>query len=156
MCIAISNCDLHWAAGFIDADGTVNNCSRSVTIAADQKDPHPLNKLAYMFGGNVYPYTKKGETFYRWYLYADKAVVVMKTLYSLFSPRRQNKIDECLDTHNKRKPRSWHNTSKTHCKRGHELSGSNLYTKKDGGRQCRECQRVNANAHYLKSKNKEI
>lgn len=35
------------------------------------------------------------------------------------------------------------NARKTHCLRGHELSGSNVYFGKDRtGRQCRECRRI--------------
>jgi len=34
-----------------------------------------------------------------------------------------------------------HNLNKTHCARGHELSGSNLLVRKCGRRQCRECHR---------------
>jgi hypothetical protein len=34
------------------------------------------------------------------------------------------------------------NYKKTHCIRGHELSGDNLYTYPDGKRQCRKCYRV--------------
>jgi HNH endonuclease len=30
-------------------------------------------------------------------------------------------------------------SKKTHCKRGHELIGNNLYTPPDGSRQCRKC-----------------
>ena len=34
------------------------------------------------------------------------------------------------------------NAKKTHCKRGHPLSGKNLFRHKDGRRECRECHRV--------------
>jgi len=33
------------------------------------------------------------------------------------------------------------NARKTHCKRGHPLSGKNLLVEQGGGRQCRECKR---------------
>lgn len=36
------------------------------------------------------------------------------------------------------------NSRKTHCIRGHALSGENLYVKPDGRRECRECQRTRA------------
>ena len=35
-----------------------------------------------------------------------------------------------------------HNKGKTHCKRGHPLSGGNLYITPDGRRLCRECRRA--------------
>ena len=31
---------------------------------------------------------------------------------------------------------------KTHCSKGHEFSGDNLYTRKNGARGCRECVRI--------------
>lgn len=36
------------------------------------------------------------------------------------------------------------NAAKTHCKRGHEFSGSNLYLAPNGTRHCRACSRVHA------------
>ena len=30
----------------------------------------------------------------------------------------------------------------THCKRGHPLSGDNLYTSKDGYRHCKTCHKI--------------
>lgn len=41
----------------------------------------------------------------------------------------------------------------THCARGHELSGSNLYRKpKTGRRECNECRRIKARERYARSK----
>ena len=34
-----------------------------------------------------------------------------------------------------------HNQRKTHCKRGHELSGENLYITHTGSRSCKACQK---------------
>ena len=36
------------------------------------------------------------------------------------------------------------NFRKTHCKRGHPLSGENLFIAKSGSRQCRECMKLHA------------
>jgi hypothetical protein len=44
------------------------------------------------------------------------------------------------------------NARKIFCKHGHELSGDNLYLRREGGRKCRACQRVNANRNYMMSK----
>lgn len=40
-----------------------------------------------------------------------------------------------------------HNRDKTHCKRGHELTGDNVYWVK-GGRNCRACRKINRRQHY--------
>ena len=34
--------------------------------------------------------------------------------------------------------------NQTHCKRGHPLSGENLYRRKDGRRICKTCKKMNA------------
>ena len=49
------------------------------------------------------------------------------------------------------RPRIWknQNTAKTHCKRGHPLSGENVLIVRDG-RACRECGRIAALKHYHK------
>ena len=154
MCLIASNYDLRWAAGFIEADGTITKQhSSSVMIGADQKTKEPLNKLRNIFGGMVYSYTKQSTKYYRWYLYGDKAVVIMKTLYNLFSERRKKRIDECILRNQKKKPRSHHNIVKTHCKHGHPYSGDNLIIKKNGGRDCRECHRIASKKHYYKKHN---
>lgn len=38
------------------------------------------------------------------------------------------------------------NSAKTHCLRGHALSGDNLRIRTDGGRRCRECARITKKA----------
>lgn len=43
------------------------------------------------------------------------------------------------------------NAKKTSCIHGHELAGANLYTRRDGRRQCRTCKRIE-NLRYLTRK----
>ena len=40
------------------------------------------------------------------------------------------------------------NARKTHCHKGHPLSGDNLYVKPNGRRRCRICSRENARQHW--------
>jgi hypothetical protein len=42
-----------------------------------------------------------------------------------------------------------HSVPWTHCSRGHEMSGDNLYVSPKGDRQCVACQRIRR-AHYMK------
>jgi hypothetical protein len=44
------------------------------------------------------------------------------------------------------------NAAKTHCKRGHPLSGDNLYLRPDGGRQCKACTRMHRIAFDARQK----
>lgn len=46
------------------------------------------------------------------------------------------------------------NARKTHCKRGHVLSGDNLYINPSGERNCRTCGRVRAREWYRKNRAK--
>lgn len=43
------------------------------------------------------------------------------------------------------------NFLKTHCKRGHELTGYNVYPTKSGGRTCRECNNMRNREHYART-----
>ena len=40
----------------------------------------------------------------------------------------------------------------THCKRGHPLSGDNLYGRSDGHRDCRACNKIHSRRAYLRRK----
>jgi hypothetical protein len=47
------------------------------------------------------------------------------------------------------------NARKTHCMHGHELTGENLYVRRDGKRQCIICRREISRRHRSKSSAKE-
>ena len=42
--------------------------------------------------------------------------------------------------------------SQTHCSRGHELSGNNVYCRPDGKRGCKACRQLNMRAFYSRQK----
>lgn len=44
------------------------------------------------------------------------------------------------------------NSRKTHCIRGHEFTPENIYLARNGGRNCKECRRINARACYHRQK----
>ena len=46
------------------------------------------------------------------------------------------------------------NARKTHCPRGHELSGKNLNSRGDGARSCKECHRMNMAGQRLRNPEK--
>ena len=46
------------------------------------------------------------------------------------------------------------NARKTHCKRGHPLSGYNLILPPNGSRQCRTCRQMRGRIYYLRKKAK--
>lgn len=162
--------DLHWAAGFLDGEGyfakPAFGSGRSARINAVQKDDWPLLKLQAILGGtlNRYQNHQKGRTFegtwyWRWEIYGDRAVDVMRELLPLLSPRRQLRIATIIENWEIRKVRSRRmrgvgllNSQKTHCKRGHEFTSENTYAKDGKNRQCRTCQRVAALRWYHANK----
>ena len=48
------------------------------------------------------------------------------------------------------------NSRKTHCIRGHELSGDNIYVSKGGNRSCKECTRAASAASYQRNREKVL
>jgi hypothetical protein len=97
----ISTRDLEWAAGFIDGEGCFYVCKRTgvmrVTVA--QNDRWPLDKLTTLFGGAITPAkTPKGKPSWQWHLVGSRGAGLIMTLYPLMSPRRQEKIKDCIRT----------------------------------------------------------
>lgn len=148
--------DIAWAAGFIEGEGSFQLNGREEarwhpTVVACQVQREPLERLQRIFGGTIYDYAAKPrkhfkttQPFSRWYLNGQRAVETMLTLYVLMSPRRQGQIEKCLTAW--RAPRVYkagYNKGKQNCKRGHPLSGANLYVHgKRGTRHCAACQRM--------------
>lgn len=98
----VSMTDLHWAAGFLDGEGSFCVSSRKkshqVSVQATQRTRPSLEKLQRLFGGNIYTVPHKGftgGTMYLWMLYGGAAGVMM-TLYSIMSPFRQGQIMKAL------------------------------------------------------------
>jgi len=100
--------DLHWAAGFLEGEGCfggqrrTNEGSLLLRVDAGQTCREPLDKLQSILGGKV-SIVKNRKDFkphwkqqYRWTANGPRAAGVMMTLYSLLSPRRQEKIAALL------------------------------------------------------------
>lgn len=90
--------DLHWAAGFLEGEGTFIN-SGNIQIHASQTHEHePIYKLQKLFGGTII--IKKAirniKSQLRWSACGVRARGVALTLYSLLSPRRKNQIVKML------------------------------------------------------------
>ena len=72
--------------------------------------------------------------------------MVLKKMLPYLGERRTAKAEELLAN-----PARYANAPrKTHCLRGHELSGENLYVSPDGRRNCRECNRIRDRGYYAK------
>lgn len=138
----LSTFDIHWAAGFIDGEGHFGKKGRTIGVTAAQKDEWHVRKLEDLFGGRVYQFTNKHGIYWRWDMYGSSAAALMMTLFSLMSPRRQERIADCISFWKSIPLRGSFNRNKTHCKRGHEYTPENTYAKDGKHRQCRTCQRA--------------
>lgn len=156
---------LLWCAGFLEGegsfDGAVRGGKRVFSIQCSQVQEWPILLLVRAFGGAVCFVTSehkknhKRNPYYKWAVTGPKARETMRILYPYLSPKRQAKIDEIMVLAEKEILSAWQlNAAKTHCKRGHPLSGENLMRNSSGCRQCRTCQRLAQRKYELKKRQK--
>lgn len=129
--------ELHWAAGFMEGEGTWGFRGLTVRAEATQKQLAPLQRLHEIFGGAIYstPDKRTGKVYFKWCAHSSRAVGVIMTLYGLMSPRRKEQARRALDAWKSYKPA---NRYRTHCPQGHEYTQEN--TKRwNGSRFCRAC-----------------
>ncbi len=95
-----STTDLHWAAGFIEGEGSFKQGirERNITVQAKQKDPETLYRLREMFGGSVFLIDSVG--IYNWCISGPYGTGVALTLFSLLSTRRQQQLEHFLGNDN--------------------------------------------------------
>lgn len=133
---------LQWTAGFLEGEGwfgTVNKKSSCVSVVAVQVQREPLERLKRYFGGYIVLRKRvcsRHNAASAWMLTGPKAAGLMMSLYSLMSPKRQQRIAECLE---KWKNGVAHPRHRFCCPKGHPYSG--LSNK--GARICRACMTEN-------------
>lgn len=93
--------DLTWAAGFLDADGSVGRYGKVARISGFQNDPELLYRLQEIFGGKVgyrkpseNRFSKNGQ--YTWAASGMRARGIIMTLYAIFSKRRKQQSRAAL------------------------------------------------------------
>lgn len=96
---------LHWAAGFLEGEGTFGFRGATAAIHAAQTDNlGPLQKLLRFFGGSITPHKTESSRARGlrardgaiWTVRGARARGVMMTIYCLMSPRRQEQIRHAL------------------------------------------------------------
>lgn len=116
--MAISMTDLHWAAGFLEGEGTfvaiagkrangMLRASFNLSVNAAQNEVEPLEKLQRIFGGNLYRNTRNGKSpnlINRWYLNGRSGAALMMTLWTLLSAKRRGQIEDALARWKTNKP----------------------------------------------------
>lgn len=131
--------DLAWAAGFLEGEGCFSNYGSPIVTAA-QVQREPLDRLSFMFGGNI-TYRKingaAGRSIWTWRTHAYRAAEIMMTLYVPMSPKRKGEIEYALTRW--RASRLMKRSGTGLCARGHPLDGYNA-VKVNGYIRCRECR----------------
>lgn len=154
----IASRDIHWLAGFLDGEGYFGIQGSTPRVAAAQKDVWPLLKVKELVGGTIYRHMGSGckkrgieaKPINTIHITGKRAIGLMMTLFSILSPRRQEKIKEIIAKWKLFPVRGETNRKKTHCKQGHAYTPENTYFKKSG-RECKTCQKA-WNAEYMKRK----
>lgn len=142
-----------WAAGLFEGEGCVSIKRTpygrvNVRVSIGSTDRDVLEKFARVFGGRVLgPYEKKPgrKPLYYWGVggYAS-----LKRIFAAFEPylgdrRRARFLEVMAMEPSPDDPPGHAMRAKTHCKRGHPLSGPNVYVRTDrNGRECRACSHL--------------
>lgn len=91
-----TTCDVHWAAGFLNSEGTFSLCGLSPRISATQVDIAPLEKLISLWGGTISPKKSKTKPAHAWAFGGPHAVGLMMMLYDLVSPMKKIQIEKVI------------------------------------------------------------
>lgn len=140
----LTDCDIAWAAGFLEGEGCFALSRTTCTVTAAQVQREPLERLQKMFGGSIYSCSARPgrQPYFTWTLYGPNAAGLMMTLWTLMSPRRRGQIEKALAV--------WRDAPltaaarvalKNECKRGHNLA-EHAFKNNLGHRVCRLCLAV--------------
>ena len=95
----MKTCDFHWAAGFLEGEGSFLLTGRDPKIQAVQVSMEPLEKLISFFGGYIYerePRSFGKKLCHVWFIGGGKAASIMMTIYGFMSSKRQMEIRKVL------------------------------------------------------------
>ena len=141
--MTFSDGELGWIAGFIEGEGSFQWAGHTPSVVAVQVQYWPVEKLKSLCGGNIVTLRRdevksNGGIHYRWYIYGDKAIELIKAIYPLLSPKRK---EQAKAIYTKRVQQEQPKPERTHCKRGH-LWADNEYIPngKKSKRICRACR----------------
>ena len=151
----ISLNDLYWVAGFLEGEGSFCKNGGTICVSASQVQKEPIDRLKKLLGGGLNVFSAKnvkGSMYHRWQLYGKKAESLMKMLFPIMSPKRQNQISSALAWYASRPGCNYVRVRKTHCYRGHLYSPENTYTNPKGKRECRECSNRAKMRYYHRNK----
>jgi len=135
--------ELYWIAGFLEGEGSFTRCGGTIAVNASQVQREPLDRLQKLLSGSINRYMRdeiKGFFYYRWQIYGIKAEELMKILFPIMSPKRQNQISLALAWYASRPGRNFRKSGRTTCRSGlHQWVPENI-EEVYGARYCRICK----------------
>lgn len=148
--------DLHWIAGFLEGEGTFCRCGGTINVSVSQVQKEPLERLFNFLGGNIIcvtPNNPNRKTYYKWDIFGETAEILIKTVFSLMSPKRKNKISEVLSWYASRPGRNFVKSGRKTCRKGlHQWNDTNTFVDYRGKRTCRLCNRLAQERYRVKKK----
>lgn len=151
----ISQQDFGWIAGFLEGEGSFGKTSHktkqgydggSIYICASQVQLYPLEKIQKLLGGNIHKRSHnngnpKHKDYYSWQVCGMTAEQLMKDLFSLMSPKRQQKIAELLSWYDSLPGSNFRKNGRTHCRKGlHAWTNENIRLDHKGKEFCHPCK----------------
>ena len=89
--------DIAWAAGWFDGEGSIaKRRANSQQCHMGQKDRWVLDRFKALFGGSIVERQMNGQPFFEWHISGARCRGFLMTLYTFFSPRRQERIGKVL------------------------------------------------------------
>ena len=153
--------EIAWAAGFLEGEGHFGYY-HGASMGAVQVQREPLERLKNYFGGVIGSVSGNGQRkdHYSWRLHSGRAIGVMMTLYSLMSPKRQEKILATIKQWKTAPGKGWREHVRV-CPRGHEYTKANtkMQISKSGkrvSRICRTCANIARMNIYYRNRGGDI
>lgn len=141
--------DLYWVAGFLEGEGSFTKCGGTIKVEATQVQREPVDRLVKILGGKICVFSRKevtGHVYHKWNVYGEFAENLMKTLFVIMSPRRQDQIKKALDWYVTRPGRNYQKSGRKLCRKGlHVWEDQNIYFGKNGRKICKACCRISQN-----------
>ena len=136
--------ELYWVAGFLEGEGSFCKCGGTIQVAASQVQKEPIDRLYKLLGGGLNVFHAKNiksGTYNRWNIYGKKAEALMKLLFPIMSPRRQNQITMALAWYASCPGVNFTKSGRKVCRKGHAWTKENIYIERStGSRYCKICR----------------
>lgn len=126
-----------WFAGLFEGEGHIALTGKnSVTLRINMTDKDVLCKVQELVGGTITgPHSFEGNCKDQWYwalTRSEGVSIALKEIQPLLGKRRKARVFEATERLKNVRQNGF-------CKRGHPMSGDNLYVSPGGQRQCRTC-----------------